>query len=109
MSRKLEPAQAEMIKVFREFGFTKAALGREYGVHVDTIRNIDKGVSFNGGAPKRKDRKLSDDDIRFIRAKGASGIKEQQISNLLRTERNIEVSRSTVRQVLNGKSYKDVQ
>lgn len=46
MSQKLTANQVRMIRVFREFQFSRAAVAREYGVHADTIRNIDNGTSF---------------------------------------------------------------
>ena len=104
MSQKLLTRQAEMIKVFAEFGFTRQQLAVEYGVHPDTIRNILRGTSFAGEGSRRKDRKLSDDQVRQIRAWAAEGHKEQKIAGLLG---NV-ISRSTVRQVIVGKSYQDV-
>lgn len=98
-----------MIRVFLEFGISKSALAREYNVHVDTIRNIDRGLSFSGSLTRRKDRKMSDVHIKFIRAQAALGYGEHVIVNDLYEGFAIEVSRSTVRQVIAGKSYKDVK
>lgn len=103
MGSKLTPYDATMIPVFREF-FSRSEVAREYGVHRDTIRNVEKGVSFSTLVSRRKDRKLSDDEIRQIRLWEGQGHREHAITTLLENK----VSRSTVRQVLNGQSYQDV-
>jgi len=105
MSLKLTPVDAEWIRVFAEFGFSKRDLSKEYGVHVDTVRNILNGTSFNGDPRKRvQPRKLTDEQVRFIREQMALGHKEQAIARMLQGV----VGRSTVRQVMEGKSYADV-
>lgn len=105
MSKKLRRRQAEMIRLFLEFGFTQQECADVYEVSLDTIRNIANGVSFKPPVSRRKDRKLSDDEIRQVHVWGAKGHKEQKISTLLHGK----VSRSTVRQILAGKSYQDVK
>lgn len=106
MSQKLTADQAEMIRVFREElpWVSKADLGREYGVHADTIRNIEKGVSFNDTTARRADRQFSDDQVREIRRLAGTGLKEQAI----KVKMNLSQSRSTIRQVVTSKSYRDV-
>lgn len=104
MSRTLTAEQAGLVRVFREFGFSRAAVAGEYGVHPDTIRNIENGTSFTKTA-RRKDRKLTDDEVRQVHAWGKQGHREQKIATLLGNK----ISRSTVRQILAGKSYQDVR
>ncbi len=105
MSLKLTPLDAEWIRLYAEFGFSKRALSKEYGVHVDTVRNILNGTSFNGDPKKRvQPRKLTDEQVRFIREEMKKGSKEQAIARMLQGV----VGRSTVRQVMEGKSYQDV-
>lgn len=105
MSLKLSATDADWIRVFAEFGYTKRALAKEYGVHVDTVRNILNGTSFNGDPKKRtQPRKLTDEQVRFIREQVRLGHKEQAIARMLQGV----VGRSTVRQVIEGKSYSDV-
>lgn len=104
MGQKLTASQAEMVRVFAEFGYTKAALAREYGVHVDTVRNILRGTSFNGTTPPRKDRKLDEEQVLWIRQWAADDLSDTMIVKKL----GGVVSRSTVRQVVEGRSYRDV-
>lgn len=105
MSLKLTPLDAEWIRLYAEFGFSKRTLSKEYGVHVDTVRNILNGTSFNGDPKKRtQERKLTTEQVRFIHRQVALGHKEQAISKMLKGV----VGRSTVRQVIEGKSYADV-
>lgn len=103
MRQKLTADRAEMILVFRRY-FSRAAVAREYGVHPDTIRNVENGTSFAREPSRRKDRKLTDDEVRRVHAWGSQGFKEAKIAGLL----DNKVSRSTVRQILAGKSYKEV-
>lgn len=106
MSLKLTPTDAEWIRLFAEYGFSKRSLSKEYGVHADTIRNILNGTSFNGDPKKRvQERKLTDEQVRFIRQQVKLGHKEQAIARMLQGV----VGRSTVRQVMEGKSYADVR
>lgn len=105
MSLKLSATDAEWIRLYAEFGFSKRSLSKSYGVHVDTVRNILNGTSFNGDPKKRvQERKLTDEQVRFIRQQMKKGLKEQAIARLLQGV----VGRSTVRQVMEGKSYADV-
>lgn len=109
MSCKLQQYDADLIRVFSEFGFTKRALAGEYDVHIDTVRNILNNRSFTGGKSgggkvNLANRKLNDDQVRFIHAQAALGHKEQKIASLLG---NV-VSKSTVRQVIEGRSYAEV-
>lgn len=95
---------AEFIRVFYEFGFTKPQIAREYGIHVDTVRNVVIGKSFSGQPMRSSKRKLTDDQARQVREWAAEGLGEVKIS------RNLDglIGRSTVRQVVNGLSYQDV-
>ena len=104
MNCKLTSRDAEFIRVYHEFGIAKTKLAREYGVHVDTIRNVINRVSFKGGPVRSKMRKLTDDQVRQVHAWSAQGLGEVKI------QRNLGgiIGRSTVRQVINGESYRDV-
>lgn len=105
MSQKLTQTQADTIRVFaEETRATKAALAREYDVHPDTIRNILNRKSFIGETPHRKDRKLSNEQVLEIRCLSKLGYKPDKIA----TKMDHIVSKSTIRQVVDGKSYKDV-
>jgi len=99
---------AELIRVFAEFGFTTGQLAREYDVHRDTIRNVVKGASFRPEGHRSRGqcryRKLSAEQVRHIRALAAGGFGEQAIARKL----NGIVGRSTVRQVMAGTTYRDV-
>ena len=90
--------------MFYEFGISKPKLAREYGVHVDTIRNVLAGRSFQGRPLRSGLRKLTDDQVRQIREWATEGLGEARIQKKLG---NI-VGRSTVRQVINRTSYQDV-
>lgn len=46
MSRKLTQLDADMIRVFSEFGFSKPQLAQEYHIHTDTVRNVLNYKSF---------------------------------------------------------------
>jgi len=107
LNSKLTRRDAEFILVFYEFGFTKPELAREYGVHVDTIRNVLKGKSFQGRPLRSSRRKLTDDQARQVLAWAAEGVGEVRIQKRLRAQ-GTEIGRSTVRQVINGQSYQDV-
>ena len=104
MNRKLTNMDAEFIRLFDEFGFPKSQIAREYGVHVDTIRNVVLGKSFKGSVLRNKNRKLSDDQVRQIREWAAEGFGEARIAKKL----GGIIGRSTVRQVITGHSYQDV-
>lgn len=101
MSQKLTQDQADMIRVFAEFGFEKPQLAREYHVHQDTVRNVLNGLSFTGDARKKtfQHQQPTDEQVRFIREQAREGYKEQAISTMLRGV----VARATVRMVLDGK------
>lgn len=107
--KRLMMGDAELIRVFAEFGFRTGQLAREYDVHPDTIRNIVKGASFKpggrGGRGPNKKRKLNEGQVRQIREWAAEGHGEQTISMKL----DGVIRRSTVRQVIDGKTYKDVK
>lgn len=105
MRRKLSDETIEMIKVLGEF-VRPVPLGREYGVHPDTIRNILAGKSHRAShqAPRR-DRKIPDTEIREMRRLASKeGMREHAIKNHMQ----VPYSRSTIRQVIDGLSYKDV-
>ena len=107
MSQKLRQDQADMIRVFSdELHVSKAALAREYGVHVDTVRNILNYKSFTGAEkkPSGQPRSLTDEQVRFIKAQARKGYKESAITKMMRGVAH----KSTVRQVLEGKTYQDV-
>lgn len=105
LSQKLTQADADMIRVFaEETRAGRAALAREYGVHPDTIRNIVNRKSFTGGQPRRKDRKLTCEQVIQIRCLSKLGDKPDRIA----TKMDHIVSKSTIRQIIEGKSYKDV-
>ena len=106
VSQKLTQAEADMIRVFaEETRATRHTLAAEYDVHPDTIRNILNGKSFTGSSPaSRRDRKLSDEQVFQIRALSKLGNKPDVIA----TKMDHIVSKSTIRQVVDGKSYKDV-
>jgi hypothetical protein len=95
----MPPEQEEMIRLFAEFGFSFAQLAQEYEIHTNTVRSIVNG------APDviRKDRKLTDDQIRQVRAWHAQGWGQQRISQELGI-----ISKSSVRQILRGNSYRNV-
>src|ERR1700757_1783703 len=86
---KLTHDQADMIRVFKEAGYTTGQLAKEYGVHADTIRNVVKGASFTAEPkdPKldghRRLRKLTDDQVRVIRKMAGEGFGEHAISRQL--------------------------
>jgi len=101
---KLTSQDAELIRVFHEFGISKPKLAQEYGVHLDTIRNVVNGKSFRGQPVRSKKRKLTDDQVRQVHSWAAEGLGEVRIAKKLD---NI-VARSTVRQVINRQSYRDV-
>jgi transposase len=104
LNSKLTSRDASFIRLFEEFGFSKPQLAEEYGVHVDTIRNVVRGKSFRGGVTRNKNRKLNDEQVRQIHELAAQRFGEARIAKAL----GGVVSRSTVRQVMSGKSYKDV-
>lgn len=106
MSQKLTQTQADMIRVFaEETRATRASLAVEYDVHPDTIRNILNRKSFTGSSPaSRRDRKLSNEQVFQIRALSKLGNKP----DIIATKMGHIVSKSTIRQVVNGQSYKDV-
>lgn len=99
---------AEYIRVFHEFGFSHRQLALEYDVHTDTIRNVLHYKSHNPAVSRtgrrNKNRKLADEQVLRIRELTASGHGEQAIARKLG---NV-VSRSTVRQVMQGITYQDV-
>jgi transposase len=95
---------ADFIRVFYEFGFTKKQLAQEYQVHVDTIRNVISGKSFQGITQRSRHRKLNDDQVRQVRAWAAQGLGEVKISKLL----GGLIGHSTVRQVMNRESYQEI-
>lgn len=98
---------AEFIRLYAEFGFRTTDIAREYEVHPDTVRNILKGRSFRpeGHRPRTVNaRKLTPDQVRFVRAKAAAGYKQEAISQAL----GGIVKRGTVRQLVNGQTYRDV-
>lgn len=98
---------AEYIRVFLEFGISKRALAREYEVCLDTIRSIASHRSFNPGAPPpnyNQHRKLDVSQVQEIRRLRALGYGEQRIAKAL----GGVITRSTVRQVIDGKTYRDV-
>lgn len=111
MSSKLAMRDAELIRVFREFGFTTRQLANEYQVDPDTVRNIVNGKSFTGETRKKglltghvKHRKLTADQVRKIRALAAEGFGEQKIEKLI----GRVVAHGTIRQVVSRKTYQDV-
>lgn len=108
MSLKLTQSDADLIRVFaEETRATKAALAREYDVHPDTIRNILNRKSFTGdpAVPRRNpNRKLSNEQVIQIRCLSKLGYKPDKIA----TKMEHVVSKSTIRQVVEGSSYKDV-
>lgn len=99
---------AELIRVFAEFGYRTGELATEYDVHPDTIRNVVKGSSFKPEGHKSRGqcnrRKLNDSQVRYVRELAAQGLGEQAIAKRL----NGVIGRSTVRQVMSGKTYQDV-
>jgi transposase len=105
---------AEFIRVFHEFGFSQRQLAREYRRHTDTIRSILHYSSHNpdsgspNGGHRNKNRKLEDEHVRFVRLRATEGQGEQKISMGLKEVFSVEVSRSTVRQVMQGITYQDV-
>lgn len=105
---KLTSRDADFMRVFAEFGFKAPQLAKEYEVHPDTARNVLNGTSHTGkGLPPSALRKLTDDQVRQIRAWAAEGLGEARIQNRLKTQ-GIEIGRSTIRQVINRVSYRDV-
>lgn len=106
MSQKLTQDQADMIRMFSEFGFSKPQLAREYHVHTDTVRNVLNGLSFTGDTRKKDfhHQPPTDEQVRFIKEQAREGHKEQAIATMLRGV----VARATVRQVLDGKNQQGV-
>jgi transposase len=104
LNSKLTDRDANFIRVFHEFGFTKPQLAREYGIHVDTVRNVITGRSFHGQPAPSKSRKLTDDQVRQVRLWSGEGLGEVRIAKRLG---NV-IARSTVRQIVHRKSYQDV-
>lgn len=108
MPSKLTRDQADMIRVFKEFGYRTGQLAQAYEVHPDTIRNVVKGASFTTKDPSqdghRRLRKLTDDQVRIIRKMAGEGYGEHAISR----ELNKVVHRATIRQVMRRQTYKDV-
>ena len=104
MNCKLTSQDAEFIRVFHEFEISSSKLAKEYGVHVDTIRNIVNGKSFQGNPLRSKQRKLTDDQARQVREWAAAGLGEVKIAKNL----GGIIGRSTVRQIINNESYQDV-
>lgn len=105
--QKLDMRDAGFIRVFYEFGISHGKLAREYEVHTDTIRNVLHGKSFNPEAPpppRSSLRKLSSEQVRMIRRWHAEGESDGRIRELL----GGYVTKSTIRQVISGKTYKDV-
>lgn len=104
MNCKLTSRDAEFMRLFHEFGFTKPQLAKEYKVHIDTVRNVLIGKSFRGEPLRSARRKLTDDQARQVLAWAAAGLGEVKI------QRNLGgiIGRSTVRQVINRESYQDV-
>ena len=100
---------AELIRVFHEFGFSPRKLASEYEVHTDTIRNVLNRRSFNPPAGhlyrQSKHRKLSPWQVHWIRQWASNGLGEQAIAKKL----DGAVHRSTVRQVMQGITYQDVK
>lgn len=101
-----------MIRVLKAgTGFTLRQFAAEYGVHIDTIRNVINGNSFSDGPkPARGDghrrmRKLTDDQVRTIRKMAGEGLGEHAISSQL----GKPVHRATIRQVMMRKTYQDVE
>jgi len=102
MSRKLTTNDAEMIKVLRQAaGVT--ALAREYDVNPSTIYNVLNGISHSKPIKARKDRAMSDDTVREIKRLNSQGLSDWQISK----QPNMP-SRSSIRQVITGKTYRDI-
>lgn len=104
MNCKLSQRDADFMRLFHEFGFTKSQLAGEYGVHVDTVRNVILGKSFRGEPLRSSRRKLTDDQARQVLAWAAAGLGEVKIAQNL----GGVIGRSTVRQVINRESYQDV-
>lgn len=105
---------AEFIRVFAEFGFSHRQLANEYGRHPDTIRNILHYTSHDPArtreSRRNKNRKLADEHVLHVREWTTTcNFGEQKISRLLRETFGVEVSRSTVRQVMQGLTYQDVR
>lgn len=110
MSRKLPTRDAEFIRLFAEFGFTYVAIARAYELHPETVSNVVRGKShkregYAGSKPRLRLRKLNDEQVRKIRKLAAEGHGEQYIARQI----GYAVQRSTVRQVMDGKTYKDVK
>jgi transposase len=115
VTTRLQFRDAEFIRVFHEFGFSHRQLAREYKRHTDTIRNILHGNSHKPGSSRagspghRNDnRKLQDEHVRFVRLRAKEGQGEKRITVGLKENFGVEVSRSTVRQVMTGITYRDV-
>ena len=102
MTVKLTKDQAEYIRLFKDIA-KPAALAKEYGVCVATIHNVLNGKSFRDDKKPRSDRALTEETVREIRKLQAEGLSDWKISRLPGMP-----PRSSVRQVLNGKSYKDI-
>jgi len=100
---------AEFIRLFAEFGYTAGQIAREYDVHPDTVRNVIRGNSFKPEGHRSRGqcnhRKLNAAQVRYIRELAATGLGEQAIARKI----NNVIGRSTVRQVMSGKTYREVK
>lgn len=105
MRRKLSDRDIQFIRLFREIpGVTPYKLGREYGIHPDTVKNIWAGHSWTGTQVARRDRRMSDDEVRVMRRLAGQGHGEQAIKKLM----GAPYSRSSIRQVITFQTYKEV-
>jgi hypothetical protein len=102
MTRKLTADDAEMIKVLGSIAKV-SALAKEYDVNPATIYNVLNGVSHSKPIKARSDRTLGDDTVREIKRLNAQGLSDWKIS-----KQPGMPSRSTVRQIVNGVTYRNI-
>jgi DNA-binding NarL/FixJ family response regulator len=104
--KKLTYEDAEMIRLFRTIMYARvAALAHEYQVSESTIENIIRYKYFKEANPKptpRTQRIYTDDEVREIRRLATQGISPYIIAKRLGKHQ------TTVRQVVEFKSYKEI-
>lgn len=106
MNQKLTATDVEFIRLFGggERPIAKpSALAQEYGVCTETIYDVLNGKSHKPGTAPRNDRRMSDDEVREIKRLQRKGLTDWKIS------RATGRSRSTIRQIMDGKTYRDVK
>lgn len=103
--RKLSERDVQFIRVFRDIpGITPRKVGKEYGIHPDTVKNIWSGRTRTGTRAARPDRRMSDDEVRAMRRLAGQGHREQAIKIIL----GVPYSRSSIRQVITGATYREI-